>query len=148
MDVFFSSQSPTTPNTYPTQSEDLLPLTLTPPSQAPQKEPVTTKTHDQKKRPGKKQASNIATNQASNIAILQFDDTDIEHLREAAYKAQTYRFSDREVEWIKDTAHRLSKEIQRGKVAQVDILRVGIKLFEYVLAMNKVELLKILDRMK
>ncbi len=96
----------------------------------------------------KEQASNIASKQASNIAILQFDDVDIDHLREAAYKAQTYRFADREVEWIKDTAHELSKDQRRGKVAQVDILRVAIKLFEKALVTGKKDLIKVFERMK
>ena len=95
-----------------------------------------------------KQYDNIASKQVSNIAILQLDDVDIGHLREAAYKAQTYRFAEREVEWIKDTAHSLSKEIRRGKVAQVDILRVAIKLFENALATGKEDLIKIFERMK
>ena len=79
---------------------------------------------------------------------MQFDDADIEHLRESAYKAQTYRFSEREVEWIKDAAHNLSKELRRGKVAQVDILRVAIKLLENALATSKADLIDIFERMK
>lgn len=93
-------------------------------------------------------ASLQASNIASNIAILQFDDADLGNLRQSADKARTYRFSLREIEWIKDTSHNLSKEIQRGKVSQVDILRVAIKLFENALAVKKKDLLKIFERMK
>ena len=93
-------------------------------------------------------ASKLTSNQASNIAILQFDEVDIEHLRGAAYKAQTYRFADQEIEWVKDTAYNLSKEMRRGKISQVDILRVAIKLFQNALAMNKAEVLKIFEQMK
>lgn len=95
-----------------------------------------------------KQAILQPNKQTSNIAILQFDDTDIGGLRQTAYKAQTFRFTHREIEWIKDTAHNLSKEMQRGKVTQVDILRVAMKLFENALATNKAGLLRIFERMK
>ncbi len=90
------------------------------------------------------QVSNIA----SNIAILQLNNEDIEDLKEPSYQPQTYRLSEREIEWIKDTAYRLSKEIRRGKVSQVDILRVAIKLFENLLATNKAELIEILEKIK
>ena len=93
-------------------------------------------------------ANKQADNLASNIAILQFDEVDIEALREAAYKAQTYRLTDREIDWIKDAAYRLSKEVKRGKVTQVDILRVGIKLFERLLTINKAGVIKLLEQIK
>ena len=91
---------------------------------------------------------NIDSNTASNIAILHFDEADIDNLREAAYKPQTYRLSDREVEWVKDTAFKLSKEIKRGRVSQVDILRIGLKLFDNALSINKAEILEIIQSMK
>ena len=91
-----------------------------------------------------KQSSNIA----NNIAILQLTNDDIEQLKETAYQAQTYRLSEREIEWIKDTAYRLSKEVKRGKVAQTDILRVSLKLFENLLATNKAGLITILEKIK
>jgi hypothetical protein len=94
------------------------------------------------------QSNNIGSKQPSNIAILQFSEAAIEELREAAYKAQTFRFSETEIEWIKDTAHLLSKEMKRGKVAQVDILRIGLKLFSNALLTNKRDLLTIIERMK
>ena len=95
-----------------------------------------------------KQVSNTASKHACNIAILQFDESDIKQLREVAYSNQSYRLTRQEVEWIKDTAYRLSKEMERGKVSQVDIIRVAIKLFEIVLSEHKANLLKILIRMK
>ena len=91
-----------------------------------------------------KQASNIT----SNITILQFNDDEIEELREPAYQAQTFRLTEREIEWVKDTAYRLSKEIKRGKVSQADILRISFKLFENYLEINKADLIKILERIK
>ena len=92
--------------------------------------------------------SNIASKLASNIAILQFTDDEVDELKESAFKAQTFRFTDREIEWLKDTSYRLSKEIKRGKVSQVDIIRISFKLFEALLASNKADLLKILERIK
>ena len=91
-----------------------------------------------------KQVSNIT----SNITILQFNDDEIEELREPAYQAQTFRLTEREIEWVKDTAYRLSKEIKRGKVSQADILRISFKLFENYLEINKSDLIKILERIK
>lgn len=91
-----------------------------------------------------KQVSNIT----SNITILQFTDDEIEELREPAYKAQTFRLTEREIEWVKDTSYHLSKEIKRGKVSQADILRISFKLFANFLAINKADLIKILERIK
>ena len=95
-----------------------------------------------------KQESNIASNIASNITILQFTDDEIEKLREPAYKAQTFRLTEREVDWVKDTSYLLSKEIKRGKVSQADILRISFKLFASLLATNKGDLVKILQQIK
>jgi hypothetical protein len=107
---------------------------------------------EQKKKKPKKKATKQTSLQpsklASNIAILQFDEDDLESLREGAYKAQTFRLSSREVEWLKDVSYRLSKEVKRGKVAQVDILRVSLKLFENLLSMDKATLLKILQAIR
>jgi len=91
-----------------------------------------------------KQESNIT----SNITILQFTDDEIEELREPAYKAQTFRLTEREIEWVKDTSYHLSKEIKRGKVSQADVLRISFKLFANFLEINKAVLIKILERIK
>lgn len=91
-----------------------------------------------------KQESNIT----SNITILQFTDDEIEELREPAYKAQTFRLTEREIEWVKDTSYHLSKEIKRGKVSQADVLRISFKLFANLLEINKAILIKILERIK
>lgn len=93
-------------------------------------------------------ASNIAIQQASNIAILQFDEADIAALQESTYKPQTFRLSESEVEWLKDTAYRLSKELKRGRVNQVDILRVSLRLFNNMLATNKADLIEAFEKMK
>lgn len=95
-----------------------------------------------------KKTNNITSNMTSNITILQFTDDEIEELREPAYMAQTFRLTEREIEWVKDTAYRLSKEIKRGKVSQADVLRVSFRLFENLLEINKADLIKILERIK
>ncbi|MHB8280047.1 MAG: hypothetical protein ACYDIA_20720 [Candidatus Humimicrobiaceae bacterium] len=92
--------------------------------------------------------TNKKTKQVSNITILQFTDDEIEELREPAYQAQTFRLTEREIEWVKDIAYRLSKELKRGKVSQADILRISFKLFATYLETNKADLLKILQRIK
>jgi hypothetical protein len=102
-------------------------------------------TTQQTTNPITKQTSNTA----SNITILQLlDETDITNLREPAYQAQTFRLTEQEIEWVKDTAYRLSKEMKRKKVSQADILRISFKLFERLLATHKAELMTILERIK
>lgn len=93
-------------------------------------------------------ASNIAIQQASNIDILPFDEADIAALQESTYKPQTFRFSESEVEWLKDTAYHLSKELKRGRVNQIDILRVSLRLFKNLLATDKAGLIETIEKMK
>jgi esterase/lipase len=131
-------------------------FTQTPPSQPaePKSEPVKEIKQTSKKAKmikNKKEVnkvSNVTSNMTSNITILQFNDDEIEELREPAYMAQTFRLTRREIEWVKDTAYRLSKEIKRGKVSQADILRIAFKLFANLLEINKADLIKILERIK
>lgn len=117
------------------------------PEQKKEDKPKKTKKSPTVKKETKK-VSNKAINIDSNIAILQFDDNDIESLRESPYRAQTFRFSEAELEWLKDASYRLSKEVKRGKVAQTDILRVAMKMFENALAINKAKLMEILEKIK
>lgn len=120
------------------------PVTGTPPSE------------NQAGKPDHQLDENVTDNQptqqtdqpASHMTILQLDDTEIEELREPAYQAQTFRLTKKEIEWAKDTAYRLSKEVKRGKVSQADILRIAFKLFENLLAVNKTELMQILNKIK
>ena len=92
------------------------------------------------------QSSEQATNTKSNMTVLPLSDEDIEALREPAYKAQTFRMTHGETEWLRDMAYRLSKEVKRGRVAQADILRISLKLFEELLATNKAGLMAIFER--
>jgi hypothetical protein len=138
--------------TRPTPPPDVKPATfLQPPPSQPAsvrdaRETVTEKhATPQAAKPPTKQTSNIA----SNITILQLlDEADIATLREPAYQAQTFRLTEHEIEWVKDTAYRLSKEMKRKKVSQADILRISFKLFAGLLATHKAELLTILERIK
>jgi len=100
------------------------------------KEAKTTKT---------KEKSSNKNNIVSNITILQFTDDEIEELREPAYKNQTFRLTEKEIDWIKDTSYLLSKEIKHKKISQADILRISFKLFEKLLKSNKADLIKILQ---
>ena len=98
--------------------------------------------------PGKegiKQSVKQGTDMESNMAILPLSQEEIEALREPAYKAQTFRLTHEEVEWIRDTAYRLSKEVRRGKVAQADIVRMGLKMIKKLLTTHKADLVAILE---
>jgi hypothetical protein len=127
-------------------------FTPTPPSQPvqPKSKPIKKIKQESKKAKMVKnnKVNNITSNITSNMTILQFTDDEIEGLKEPAYMAQTFRLTEREIEWVKDTAYRLSKEIKRGKVSQADILRIAFKLFENLLEVNKSDLIKILERIK
>jgi hypothetical protein len=93
-------------------------------------------------------ATHLPTQQESNIAILQLRDDQIASLREPAYKAQTFRFTSSEIEWLKDMSYQMSKEMKRGKVSQADIIRVALQLFANAQATNQESLLDILQRIK
>ena len=92
--------------------------------------------------------SNIADNIVSNIAILQFSAEDIAALRQGTYKPQTFRFAETEMAWLREMAYQLSKDLPRGKVNQVDLLRIGLRLVHKLLATNKDDLIHILEEMK
>jgi len=94
------------------------------------------------------QASNITDNIVSNIAILQFSAEDLAALRQGTYKPQTFRFTETEMAWLREMAYQLSKDLTRGKVNQVDLLRIGLRLVHKLLATNKEDLIHILEEMK
>ena len=96
----------------------------------------------------RQQASNTAINIASNTAIVQLSTEDIEQLKEIGYKARTYRLTDKEAKWVKDTAHLLDDDIKRGEISRVDLIRLGIKLVERLLLIDKKALIKILEAIK
>jgi hypothetical protein len=156
VDAFFSADSPSPPTPIDRNQPD---IAESPSEQEPVAKQSPIKGRSSRERKGahtrmkanrlaSKQANKQASLQASNTPFLLLDDADVAHLKEAAIMTATYRFAERELEWIRDTAHRLSKEIQQGKVTQVDIVRVAIKLMENALATNKADLLKIFERMK
>lgn len=123
-------------------------FTSSPPAQPVQSKPKPVKEIKQTSKKGKMIKRKKEINKVNNITILQFTDDEIEDLKEPAYMAQTFRLTERELGWVKDTAYRLSKEIKRGKVSQADILRIAFKLFENLLKVNKTDLIKILERIK
>jgi hypothetical protein len=97
----------------------------------------------------RKQTAHKPIKQSSNITILQLlTDEDIEELQEPAYQAQTFRLTEKEIDWIKDIAYQLSKKVKRGKVSQTNIVRLSFKLFEKMLASNDSELMTILEKIK
>jgi hypothetical protein len=89
--------------------------------------------------------SHIESHIACNIAFLQ---SDIEDLREPAYMAQTYRLREGDIDWVKDIAHSLSKDMKRRKVSQTDIVRISFKLFEKVLASDRAFIQMLLEKIK
>jgi hypothetical protein len=95
-----------------------------------------------------KQEGNKTSNIVSNITILQLDDNEIDELRDPTNDVQTFRLTAKDKDWAKDTAYLLSKEIRRGSVSQTDILRLSFVLFEKLLETNRLEIIKILERIK
>ena len=96
-----------------------------------------------------KQVVKKESNITSNITLLHFfTDTDVKDLKEPAYMAQTYRLREADIDWVKDTAHELSKQFKRRKVSQTDIVRISFKLFEKLLASNKAALEALFEKIK
>ena len=79
---------------------------------------------------------------------MQFDAEDLAALRQGTYKPQTFRFTETEMAWLREVAYQLSKDLPRGKVNQVDLLRIGLRLVHKLLATNKNDLIHILEEMK
>jgi hypothetical protein len=91
---------------------------------------------------------NKTSNIISNITILQLTDDQIDELRDPTNDVQTFRLTEKDKEWVKDTSYLLSKEIRRGSVSQTDILRLSFVLFEKLLKTNKPEIIKLIERIK
>ena len=117
-----------------------------PPKSSPP--PVQNKTS---KKAGKNEGhkeDNESSNIRSNITLLQLSDEQIDELRDPTNDVQTFRLTEKDKEWVKDTAYLLSKEIRRGSVSQTDILRLSFLLFEKLLETNRAEIIKIIERIK
>jgi len=93
-------------------------------------------------------ADNTATQQYGNIAILQLAENQIRDLRQSTHKAQTFRFTEQEIEWLKDTAYELSKALPHRRVNQTDIVRIGMKLFDKTLQEKRNDLLQLIEAIK
>ena len=75
-----------------------------------------------------KKSSAIETNIAVNIAILQNEE--IAELRSTPPYSRTFRFLEKEIIWLEDEAHKLSKKMPGNKkITQTDLIRLAIKLF-------------------
>jgi len=89
-----------------------------------------------------------AIKQYENISILQLDEKEVLALRQSTHKAQTFRFTEQEAEWLKDTAYLLSKALPHRRVNQADIVRIGIKLFEKSVEENQAAILALIEATK
>ena len=96
----------------------------------------------------RKKDSKLASKNASMLAISPFTNEDIIALRQSTYNQLNVRGTETEVEWLKDVAYQLSKELKTGRVNQQDVIRVGMRLFEKFMATNKAELIRILEDLK
>jgi hypothetical protein len=94
------------------------------------------------------QEENNTSHIISNITILQLSDKQIDELRDPTNDVQTFRLTEKDKEWVKDTSYLLSKEIRRGSVSQTDILRLSFVLFEKLLKTNKPEIIKLIEKIK
>jgi hypothetical protein len=84
--------------------------------------PTQKKIHKPESKNQNKKEDNNTTNIVSNITILQLSDNQIDELRDPTNDVQTFRLTEKDKEWVKDTSYLLSKEIRRGSVSQTDIL--------------------------
>jgi hypothetical protein len=96
----------------------------------------------------KTKEENKTSNIISNNTLLQLSDEQIDELRDPTNDVQTFRLTENDKEWVKDTSYLLSKEIRRGSVSQTDILRLSFLLFEKLLKTNKPEIIKLIERIK
>ena len=98
---------------------------------------------------GQKQGRFTENNKVShidcNITILQ---SDIKQLRMPTYAVATYRLCNEDIEWVKDMAYKLSKEVKPRKVSQSDIIRLSLKLLDKVLENNKEGIVDVLQSIK
>ena len=118
-----------------------------PPTQSPPL-PTQKKWRKTASKQQKKKEENKTSNIISNITILQLTEGEIDVLRDPTNDIQTFRLTEGDKDWVKDTAYLLSKEIRRGSVSQTDILRLSFLLFEKLLETHRSEIIKILERIK
>jgi hypothetical protein len=118
-----------------------------PPIQSPPR-PTQKKSPTTVRKQQNKQEENNTSNIISNITILQLSNEQIDELRDPTNDVQTFRLTEKDKEWVKDTSYLLSKEIRRGSVSQTDILRLSFVLFEKLLKTNKPEIIKLIEKIK
>jgi hypothetical protein len=125
-------------------------VTDVPPIKSPTP-PVQNKTRKIAPKKEDNKEENQTSNITSNIALvyfLQLSEKQIDELRDPSNDVQTFRLTEKDKEWVKDTAYMLSKEIRRGSVSQTDILRLSFLLFEKLLKTNKLEIIRIFEKIK
>jgi len=126
------------------------PVSDVPPVKSPPP-PVQNKTRKISAKKESNEEENITSNITSNIALVYFltlSDKQIDELRDPSNDVQTFRLTEKDKEWVKDTAYMLSKEIRRGSVSQTDILRLSFLLFDKLLKTNKPEIIRIFEKIK
>jgi hypothetical protein len=126
------------------------PVADVPPEKSPPP-PVQNKTRKITAKKENNEEENITSNITSNIALVYFlhlSEKQIDELRDPSNDVQTFRLTEKDKEWVKDTAYMLSKEIRRGSVSQTDILRLSFLLFEKLLKTNKPEIIRIFEKIK
>lgn len=83
----------------------------------------------------------------SPITILSR--ADLEDLRFPGYQThQTFRMAAADVQWLKDTAFELSKQVGRRKATQADIVHVALKLFARAAQEHPAEVIDVLKVIK
>jgi len=126
------------------------PVSDTPPQKSPTP-PVHNKTRKKAGKNESRKEYNEETNIISNITLLHLlhlSDEQIDELRDPTNDVQTFRLTEKDKEWVKDTAYLLSKEIRRGSVSQTDILRLSFLLFDKLMKTNKPEIIRIFEKIK
>jgi hypothetical protein len=100
-------------------------------SDIPPKKSPTPPVHNKTRKKAGKNESRKEGNQEINIIsnitllhLLHLSDKQIDELRDPTNDVQTFRLTEKDKEWVKDTAYLLSKEIRRGSVSQTDIIRL------------------------
>jgi hypothetical protein len=122
----------------------------TPPTKSPPLA-VQNKTHKKTGKNEKNKEDNEEHNIISNITLLHLldlSDEQIDELRDPTNDVQTFRLTEKDKEWVKDTAYLLSKEIRRGSVSQTDILRLSFLIFDKLMKTNKPEIIRLFEKIK
>ena len=110
------------------------------------------KTVEEEKSTASSTADNTPDSTASSTevqpSLFPFSSDDLDDLKRKGYLPRTFKLSERDADWLEETVYRLSKDLKPRKAFQVDVVRIGMKLFEKVLSSDKKQLLKILEELR